>query len=398
MSEDNRAFVARYSRLLRKALSSKHVFAFLTRQTIARTPLTRRLFHLHLRAASAEEAPHRRIDPGQPIVAGFPIDAAMEAHLRAFSADIGDRLTGGRLTLRSELKVYEVADCEVLAWTGASVHRPTDRVIDGPADLEPRANIRVRPVPGLVLSMLGSPRGHSHYFHFFEQLTVLLRLLSWIGADEPLTLLVRQELTPFQTAAYAVLPKRFPHLRVMSVGNCEAIRPERLLIAKATYEHAMDRFALADEWRAIGGLYQQAYGLAPTTADRKLHLTRRHQRQRRISNEEALEPIFAAHGFETIAPETLSHRDQVQVMMGTCAVAAVSGAALTNLAFATTPLDLTVMCPREIDEPFWEPLALLLGCRFAYVEGETAMWNDHFAVDPARLEAALSAHGVSLAS
>jgi hypothetical protein len=390
MNADNRGVVAKYSRVLRKALSSKHVFAFLTRHTLARTATTRALFNLHLQAASPEAVAHGRLDPGSPIEIRLPIDAGMERHLRAFSEDLGPRLADGCLTLSADLRVYEMTDCEILPWLGVTLHRPTDRVIEGSPDAQPRLVSRVREIPGKVLSLLDTPRGHHHYFHFFERLAVLLRVLRWAGPDQPLTLVVREEQTPFQTAAYAILPKRFANLRVMAIAEDERVRPERLLVSRLSLAHPLDRFALAEEWREIGGLYRQAYGLVPDATRRKIHLTRRGQRLRRILNEAALEPVFARHGFETIAPETLSHTAQVALMMQADAIVAVSGAAITNILFAARPIRLTIICPREIDVPFWEPLVLLLGHAMDYVEGDTATWNDHFTVDPAKLDAALT--------
>jgi hypothetical protein len=390
MAADNRSFVARYSRILRKKLAIKYLAAFLTRQTIARFDATRRLFHLYLDTGSPADIPHVRADPGAPIAVSIPIDVRMQAHLSRYDHGLEGCLAPGQLNLATELRVYEVSDCDMLPWLGLVRHRPTGWIIDGQPDPQPRLVFRDRVVPGTVLSLLDTPRGHNHYFHFFEKLGMVMRALRWREPDEPISLLVRDKLSSFQRTAVDALARRRPNLTVVTIGNYEIVRPERLLLIKRTPCPMICWFAPIEDWREIGEMMREAYGPAQAPFGRKIHLSRKAQKVRRIANEDALADVFASNGYETIAPETLSHAEQVHLMMQADAIAAAEGAAITNIIFADKPIRLSLMCPREILNPFWEGLALQLGHDFDYVESGKAGWYDQFEVDPAALGASLA--------
>ncbi len=387
MTVNNRFFVARWSRALRKALATKVIVDLAMRATLAGIGPAARWLHLYTRKADPGSVPHRRVDPGQPVVQRIPIDAVMEAHLRCYSHGLEGCLAPGLLTLTADPRGYEVQDCDIIPWLGVTVHRPTRQILEGGVDAQPRVVSAVREVPGVCLSVVGSPRGHNQYYHFHENLTVIIRALSWI--DEPVTLLVRRQLSSFQRVTLEALARRRPNLTLLEVDNMEIVRPERLVIARREPCPMICWFALIDEWREIGAMVREAYGPAEGPFNRKLHLTRRRQKLRRLINEADLAPVFERNGYEAIAPETLPHAGQVHLMMQASKVVAVEGAAVTNIIFSGKPIKLYLMSPWETLNPFWEGLTTQLGYGFAYIESGKAGWNDAFEVDPADLERAL---------
>jgi hypothetical protein len=385
---NNRFLIARWSRALRKALATKVVVDLAMRASLARIGPAARWLHLYTRKAELDDVPHRRIDPGQPVVQRIPIDPVMETHLRRYSHGLEGCLEPGLLTLTADPRGYEVRDCDILPWLGLTVHRPTRQILEGGVDAQPRVVSAVREVPGVCLSVVGAPRGHNQYYHFHENLTVIIRALSWI--DGPVNLLVRRQLSSFQRVTLEALARRRPNLTLLEVDNMEIVRPERLVIARREPCPMICWFALIDEWREIGAMMREAYGPAEPPLSRKLHLTRRRQKLRRLINEAELAPVFERNGYEAIAPETLPHAGQVHLMMQASKVVAVEGAAVTNIIFADKPITLYLMCPWETLNPFWEGLTTQLGYGFAYVESGKAGWNDAFEVDPMDLERALA--------
>ena len=390
MTVNNRFFVARYSRALRKALATKVIVDLALRASLARIPFARRRLHLYTRTSSPASVPHVRVDPGEAVVQRIPIDGRMETHLRRYTHGLEGCLEPGRLTLTADVRGYEVRDCDILPWLGVTVHRPTEQVIEGGIVLQPRTVSKVRDVPGRVLSVIGAPRGHNQYYHFFEGLTPIMRALSWLGGSEPITLLTRRNLSSFQRVTLEALASRRPNLTLLEVDNEEIVRPERLVVVVRQPCPMICWFALIDEWREIGDMVREAYGPAEPPFSRKLHLTRKRQKLRRLINEAELEPVFQAHGFESIAPETLPHAGQVHLLMQASKIVAVEGAAITNIIFADKPLKLYLMCPWETLNPFWEGLTTQLGHDFAYVESGKAEWYDAFKVEPGDLDRALS--------
>jgi len=386
---NNRHFVARYSRALRKALAAKVIVDLVMRATLARIPFARRALHLYTQKVSPAAVPHARVDPGQAVVQRIPIDRAMEAHLRRYTHGLEGCLEPGLLTLTADVHGYEIRNCDILPWLGVTVHRPTRQVIEGGLDAQPRRVAKIRSVPGRVLSVVGAPRGHNQYYHFFEGLTPIMRVLGWLGTSEPITLLTRRNLSPFQRVTLQALARRRPNLTLLEVDNDEIVQPERLVVVVRQPCPMICWFALIDEWREIGAMVREVYGPAEAPFNRKLHLTRKRQKLRRLINEAELEPVFQRHGFESIAPETLPHAGQVHLVMQACKIVAVEGAAITNIIFADKPLKLYLMCPWETLNPFWEGLTTQLGHDFAYVESGQAKWYDAFKVESADLDAAL---------
>jgi len=387
---NNRFFVARYSRALRKALATKVIVDLVMRATLARIPATRRWLHLYTRKASPADVPHVRVDPGLAVIQEIPIDAAMEVHLKRYTHGLDGCLKPGLLRLAAEVRGYEVRDCDILPGLGITVHRPTGKVVAGGVDAQPRLYSKQREVPGRVLSVVGSPRGHNQYYHFFEGLTVIMHALSWLGDAQPVTLLTRRNLSSFQRVTLDALARRRPNLTLVEVDDDEIVRPERLVLAERRPCPMICWFALIDEWREIGDMVRETYGPATAPFNRKLHLTRRRQKLRRLINEADLEPVFEEHGFESIMPETLPHAAQVHLLMQASKVVAVEGAAITNIIFADKPLKLYLLCPWETLNPFWEGLTTQLGHEFAYVESGQAEWNDAFKVEPGDLDKALA--------
>jgi len=387
---NNRFFVARYSRALRKALATKVIVDFVMRATLARARFTRRALHLYTRKASPEAVPHLRVDPGKAVVQEIPISAAMETHLRRYTHGLDGCLEPGLLRLTADVRGYEIRDCEILPWLGVTLHRPTEQIIEGGVDAQPRRVSKVREVPGRVLSVVGAPRGHNQYYHFFEGLTPIMHALGWLGDSEPVTLLTRRNLSSFQRVTLEALARRRPNLVLLEVDNEEIVRPERLVVVARQPCPMICWFALIDEWREIGAMVRETYGPAEAPFNRKLHLTRKRQKLRRLINEAELEPVFQRHGFESLAPETLPHAGQVHLVMQASEIVAVEGAAITNIIFADKPLKLYLMCPWETLNPFWEGLTTQLGHDFVYVESGKAEWYDAFKVDPEDLEKALS--------
>lgn len=391
--ENRRSFVAKYSRILRKKFATKVLIDLIVRATLARFGLTRRMFHLYLRLGSPADVPHRRLDDGKLVVASTPINALLEAHLRRYDRDrdLVGYLEPGRLTLAADIRVYELRDCELMPWLGIVLHRPSGLAIFGEIHALPSVVMRRRAVKGRVLSLLANPRGPNHYFHFLEDITLAMRALAHAGSAEPITVLVRENLASFQRVVIDALAKRRPHIRILPIAHYEVVQPERLIMVRREPCPIINWFAPVEEWCEIGDMVRDAYAPGPTGPhDRRIYLTRNRQRIRRLANEDELAPILERHGFETVAPETLSHRDQVHLMMQSGIIIAGEGSAITNLIFADKPLKLILMCPWEILNPTWEGLTAVLGHEFEYIEGGKAGWNDAFSVVPEKLAAVLN--------
>lgn len=113
------------------------------------------------------------------------------------------------------------------------------------------------------------------------------------------------------------------------------------------------------------------FGLTPGTGSRRVYISRRHTRRRRVANEPDVEAVLRSFGFETYLFETLTFREQVALLSETGAIAATSGAALTNIVFAPPGLKVCVLVePVQISHVYWT-MSEALGHEYWYVLGDT---------------------------
>lgn len=102
-------------------------------------------------------------------------------------------------------------------------------------------------------------------------------------------------------------------------------------------------------------LRAQVYSLleiAPEQPFRKLYVTRRNAKVRRLTNEEEVATYLENRGFEVVALENLSLRDQVRRFAEAEIVVAQHGAGLVNLLFAQSPRVLEI-CSDEDRQIFF---------------------------------------------
>lgn len=131
-------------------------------------------------------------------------------------------------------------------------------------------------------------------------------------------------------------------------------------------------------------------GKPPT---RRLHVLRA-KRNRRLLNEAEILEISARYGFETIAPEACSVREQARIFGEAESVIGVKGAALTNIIFAPPSCRVIVLSPGDFIDPFYWDIAGTHHAHYAELFGalpkrDRAASQNDFTIDPIRFEATL---------
>lgn len=105
---------------------------------------------------------------------------------------------------------------------------------------------------------------------------------------------------------------------------------------------------------------------------RRLYITRRLARGRRVLNEEELHPILNDYGFEIVETENLSFRGKIELLSDAEIVAGPHGGGLTNLLFAPESCRvLELFDPAHMNAAFYS-LADALGQEYWYIVGEAA--------------------------
>jgi len=131
-----------------------------------------------------------------------------------------------------------------------------------------------------------------------------------------------------------------------------------------------------------------------TPPTRRLHILRSKAARRQLLNEADILQISARYGFETIAPEARSVREQARIFGEAESVIGVKGAALAAIIFAPPSCRVMVLSPGDFVAPFYWDIAGTHHAHYAELFGvlarrdRKASHND-FTIDPIRFEAAL---------
>jgi capsular polysaccharide biosynthesis protein len=117
---------------------------------------------------------------------------------------------------------------------------------------------------------------------------------------------------------------------------------------------------------------------APNAAPAFLYL-RRTGSNRRFLNQDEVEEVFRARGFEIVVPEKLSVREQIALFSRARVIAGPTGAAIANLVFAAPGCRLLVLAAINRHWPFhyWLNMAHAAGHHLQYLFGHAAGASPH---------------------
>jgi len=271
---------------------------------------------------------------------------------------------GGMLVLPDRRRVVEVAFTEDHLWRFPAY--------------QGRLPQREKRVSGPHYSLLMLHSGIHNYYHWLHDCVMRLHLvLERLPAET--TFVVPPNLRPWETDALA------------AVG----VPAERLLPFDGSAVWVFDDFwfspptTIGDRDCPAADAWLRACLGSPRSAgrgSRRVFVSRRDARWRRIVNEEELHPVLRDHGFEIVLLEGYSLRENVRLFEEAEVVVGPHGAGLTNLLFC--PVGARVL---EIAEPRYAPGAFwtmseVVGHRHHCLWGETVEDPENQRMPHQRLE------------
>ncbi len=207
------------------------------------------------------------------------------------------------------------------------------------------------------------------------------------------------------TAGTLLLPAHFARLRFVG-ETLAAFGVDRPVYLPADKVTVVNHLNLATTTAPSGnfsdalfrdvGQRLKAHFAAGKVPARRIYISRRLASRRRIVNEDALLPVLARFGFETVAMETLSMADQVAVCSEAEILVSNHGAGLTNMMFMAPGGKVMEIRKQDDDHSnsfFSEASAIGLDYFYMLAPPTTPMRSAHVAdviVDPQRFEAVLS--------
>lgn len=225
----------------------------------------------------------------------------------------------------------------------------------------------------------GVVEGSAIYTHWLLDTLPRLLLLAEAGLG----------LEAFDTFLFATIATPFHRFTLEALGiPLEKVRTRQLLGPYFRAEAFTHVSAPRQSFVAAPGIYAMVYdflaGPAPTEKpSRRIYITRRGAGRRRILNEDEVEAVLLARGFETVAFEALNLRQTAEAMAGASHIVAPHGAGLANLVFAPPGTKVLELFNAHLSPEYWR----ICGQRGLEYHAMEAFGPDRRPLDPARRDA-----------
>lgn len=172
----------------------------------------------------------------------------------------------------------------------------------------------------------------NNYFHFLIDYSLKYNELAGSGViTQEYDIIYHNKMRSWQSIYYDLLG--IDSNRLVGSRNTP-MRVNRLLISS----NQRHRFAVSNS--AIQGLKNTIFTrleMEQKKPRKRLYLSRRTAKVRRILNEDEVISRLEAQGFQAVQPETLTIPDQIKLFSEAEAIVAPHGAGLTNMIFAASP-------------------------------------------------------------
>lgn len=249
------------------------------------------------------------------------------------------------------------------------------------------------PQSGSWFSLLAHWSGTRNYYHWLHDVLVRLH-----GVREHLPsdtrFVVPPRLRPFQRDSLRFLG--ISDDRLVPFDGHETWEFETLHFAPKVSNVGSDRPA-ADRW--LRDQLTAGAGVVPARGGRRIYISRRNAKKRRLVNEDAVEAFLEHRGFETVLTEDLTFQEQIARFAQADVLVSTHGAGLTNMLFAASGLRVV-----ELIEPgmadvayiYWA-MADALGHEYWYFRNDSVPrrgYQPDALASLEKLEATLAAMGM----
>lgn len=184
-------------------------------------------------------------------------------------------------------------------------------------------------LPGRTLSLV-TPEAANNYHHWTIDLLPRAGLVQRAGyhLSEFDHVLIKHRGYPFQIEALRKLG--IEESKIIQVDDDLHIEAEILVIPAVRHDNTK---VSRSDMEFVRQLYLPDEP-SPTTAFRRLYVSRRDAAFRRVTNEDELMPLLKEHGFEEISMSKMSVTEQAKIFSEAQYLVGPNGSALANLVFA----------------------------------------------------------------
>lgn len=325
-------------------------------------------------------------------------DVKLDAQGTAFAAKLPDAPPA---QIERSVALIALDNATVLGSTGVVVDEARQELLTARGardfvsyhDFRPVLSSVVHKPEANYFNMMGSHQGHRHYFHFMcDRLPRLYYLLERFDLGrQPLVVLTNTGLPAFQRDIYRFIAQRFTNVRFEAVPSRERWRMRRMYHID-DYQPIKRTLADPKLLEFLRTLVFQGFGIVPhAEPKRRIYVSRGDTPRRRITNEGEILPILESHGFEIVAPGTLSFQEQVALFSEAELIAGPHGAGLTNILFAPINSKVLEIFPATRLKNTYFLLSHSLGLTYRGVVGSAGDRKEWFHVDPGEMQSTVNA-------
>lgn len=204
--------------------------------------------------------------------------------------------------------------------------------------------------------------GASGYYHWVIEVLPRLFALETLPFDDS-RIILNGPLSPWQEESLHLLG--IDRSRWLLLGQ-QYLRAELLLLPSFLGDPSPHPVACS--W-----LRQKLLSTSkPSRQDRRIYVTRRTARRRRVVNESELEPVLRENGFEVVEAEQLSVTDQIRLFSEAGVIIGPHGAGLTNILFAPEGCKILEFFQPSYILASTYKIATCLGQEYWYLTGRCA--------------------------
>jgi len=125
--------------------------------------------------------------------------------------------------------------------------------------------------------------------------------------------------------------------------------------------------------------------------EKKVFISRRNNKNKRLVNEERIIPIFQKYGFEIVYPEEMTFQEQIELYGKTKYFACTTGAALTNIIYTANNAHIICIIPQKFGFCLYSTIAHLLGQKCTFLDAKitsssTTLSKDDFILEESYCE------------
>lgn len=224
-------------------------------------------------------------------------------------------------------------------------------------------------IPGSVFLLGGS--AYKSYYHWHVDILPSVKRLERFGNCTPEKILCPAPSSSWHRDSLKLVCNQYPvESRLLFSQELQVFRIEKLHYT--TGLGGADRSFLSPD---ISAFYDQLIEgteefSKPDEVGEHLYLTRRNEERRKLLNENEIERLLSERGFTVINPSDYDYKTQIGIFRQAKTIVSPHGAALTNLLFSSSDVQVIELFPDCYVNPALQRIANAKRARYAYIVGK----------------------------